>query len=495
MAVLLAGSRVAWAGPPSSPPPNWPEVTPQPRAPQAIVGGQATATCGWPSVVALQTGGLCTATLVHPRVIVYAAHCGTLHGEALFGERVDTPAREVPILACERFTDVFAVSSMDYAYCLLAEPVEDIAITPPLFGCDEDLIQIGTPVTIVGFGDTTSEDPPSVGIKHEATTQIVNMLSTVMIGGMGVGADSGDSGGPAFVQLDDGSWRMLGLVSGGGGDGGTVQYVPAPVTIAWIEDRSGVDITPCHDADGNWAPTPACEGFYIATEPGASWAAGCPSERSGPSDRCGPPWTELVDVEPPSVAFIEPLDGDVLPGPPIVFGVLAEADDGGGVGVAQLRLRIDGEPWPLVDEVPPYRFDGVEIDIAGTHLLELEAIDAFGNLASVGANIVVGEVGDDESGTDESGGESGDDADTGTSSGSDDGATAPGCACTLDAQQRPAIWALLPLLALGLRPRQRATNTLRARSRAWTLTPARARRAARARHPSTSRRSRPGRRA
>src|SRR5687768_132103 len=45
-----------------------------PVPPTSIVGGSEVAACGWPSVVALD--GTCSGTLVHPRVVLYAAHCG-----------------------------------------------------------------------------------------------------------------------------------------------------------------------------------------------------------------------------------------------------------------------------------------------------------------------------------------------------------------------------------------------------------------------------------
>jgi hypothetical protein len=437
----------------ASPPAQTDSLTSRPAA---IVGGAASDTCAWPSVVALQTGGLCSATLVHPRIVAYAAHCGTFHSKVLFGERVDMPAREVATVLCERNSDLFAVSSMDYAYCLLAEPVDDIAVTPPLFGCDEALIEIGTPVTIVGFGDTSSQDPPSVGIKHEAQTQVVGYLSTVGIGGMGVGADMGDSGGPAFVELDDGSWWLLGIVSGGGGDGATVQYVPAPNIVAWIEDRSGIDITPCHAGDGSWAPTPACEGFHVQTEDGATWADACPSVRSGAAQRCGPAWDELVDTDPPSVAFVDPLDGEVFPSAPVVFEVLAEADDDGGVGVQEVRLRIDGSAWVDAlgrtgDQVPPYRFGDLGFAGDGMHVLELEAIDHFGNVAQANATIVVGEVGDSE--TDSGDGES-DDGESETTGSVD----APGDGCSCATEPRHGSLASLLMIILCGCGRGRATS-------------------------------------
>lgn len=425
--------------------------------PAAIVGGEPSGTCAWPSVVALQTGGLCSGTLVHPRIVAYAAHCGTFHSKVLFGERVDMPAREVATVLCERNSDLFAVSSMDFAYCLLAEPVDDIAITPPLFGCDEELIEIGTPVTIVGFGDTTSEDPPSVGTKHEAQTQVVGYLSTVGIGGMGTGADSGDSGGPAFVELEDGSWWLLGIVSGGGGDGKTVQYVPAPKIVAWIEDRSGIDITPCHDGDGSWAPTPACEGFYVQAELGATWADACPSVRSGASQRCGPGYGDLVDEDPPNVAFVDPLDGEAFPGAPVEFEVLADADDGGGVGVAEVRLRIDGTAWidalgRTGDQVPPYRFGDLSFASDGMHVLELEAIDHFGNAAFANATIIVGEVGDSE--TDTGGGESGGETESSAHVDPPD----PGCSCASGPGRRPLSSLLWVVFLWGCTQVPRATR-------------------------------------
>lgn len=465
LAPATLAAAIAWPSPGSiaeaSPPPDA-----LARPPQAIVGGEPSSTCAWPSVVALQGGGLCTATLIHPRVVAYAAHCGTLQAKVYFGESIDSPAREVDTLYCERNSPLFAVSSMDYAFCVLAEPVVDIPVTPPLIGCDQALIEVGTPVTIVGFGDVSGEDEPeSTGIKHEAETEITAILTTIGIGGMGVGADAGDSGGPAFVELDDGSWRLLGLVSGGGGDGATVQYVPAPLIVPWIEDQTGIDVSPCHVGEGGWAPTPACEGFYISTAPEAAWAEGCPGQRSPPSERCGPPWTEIVDPDPPTVSFVVPLDGDVLLGPPAVFGVVAEADDAEGVGVGglDLRLRVDGQPWldahgePALDQVPPFSFPDVELDSAGPHELTLEAVDPLGNASEATITVVVGDPGPGETGDT---GEPADTGETGTGpsetgdpSQAEDGGS--GCACGLADERRPSALALVGLSALLLGRRRR----------------------------------------
>jgi hypothetical protein len=437
LSAMLAAS--ASAAPPQLIPP-----------PSEIVGGGPAEVCEWPQVAALTLGGTCTATLIHPRVLVYAAHCGTLHSQAVLGEQTDMPARELELLRCERATDVFGVSSMDFAYCELREPVEDLAIAPLLFGCDEALIEVGTPVTIVGFG---LDGEGMLGTKHVAQTSIVSLLSLIGIGGMGTGADEGDSGGPAFVQLDDGTWRLLGIVSGGGGQGGVVQYVPAPVTVAWIEARSGIDITPCHAADGSWAPTPACTGFFVATDSGASWDEGCPGEVSGYSDRCGPAFaSEPIDDVAPDVAIVDPLDGEAS----LELDVVVQASDVGW-GIREVRLELDGEPWLDIwqrqarDEVPPYEFASMTIPSEGAHAIVAIAEDWAGNVGMSQVNITIGESGDStESDTDTSEPDTGDSTGDGTPDGSSDG-----CRCRATSPSWPGA-ALLPFFALlGLRRRPR----------------------------------------
>ncbi|MFV8754051.1 trypsin-like serine protease [Nannocystaceae bacterium ST9] len=452
LAALLALPITARAAPPELAPP-----------PSTIVGGQPAQVCEWPQVAALTLGGTCTATLIHPRVLVYAAHCGTLHDHAMLGEQTDAPARTIDLLRCERASDVFAVSAMDFAFCELREPLDELAIAPLLFGCDEALIEVGTPVTIVGFG---LDDQGGLGTKRVATTSIASVLSLIGIGGMGTGADEGDSGGPALVQLDDGSWRLLGIVSGGGGGGGVVQYVPAPVTVGWIEDRSGIDVTPCHAADGSWAPTPACAGFLVASEPNASWAESCPSVLSGPSSRCGPAFaSEPIDASPPAIAIVEPASASELAAAPVELDVAVEAGDRGW-GVREVRLELDGSPWFDVwqrqarDEVPPYEFAGMAIEQDGEHAIVAIAEDWAGNFTSSAPVLV--QVGDASESSTESGDELGEDS-SGSSdaSGSSDDASAEGSAsaCRCDARESDPAWpAGLALALLAIRRRRRATT-------------------------------------
>ena len=465
--IQLAVSSTVTAGSP----PNG-ELAP---VPAAIVGGAPTPVCAWPAVVALRTGGVCTATLVHPEVIVYAAHCGTLHSKALFGEDIDTPAREVPIRECARFAKFNAVSSMDYAYCVLEEAVTDVPLIPLLSGCEESLIGVGTPVTIVGFGNT-NPDPDagdSVGIKHAAETSITGILTTIGIGGMGTGADSGDSGGPALVQVADGSWRVLGIVSGGGGHGATVQYVPAPLTLPWIEGHSDIDISPCTDVDpegdvpSSWAPTPTCGGFFVANDesPEASWAEGCAGPLSELSEACGDPWTPNPEAVPPSVAFVAPLADEHFPLAPAHIDVEAAVDPGDS-GVRSLTLAVDGVPWTdggdstVEDAVPPYRFLGVEIEAPGEHVLTLQASDHEGRVGVASVTVVVAEIGGEESGSET--GETGVGGEDEIGSRGDEGGA--GCTCEFGSRSPGpgrawGVWATMALLGAAGRRRRRGNES------------------------------------
>lgn len=266
-----------------------------PDDPQGIYGGAPVDTCAWPA--AIFVGG-CTASLVHPRMVVLAAHCVAFGSpyEALFGENYFQPVRTVPIEGCVEHPQwgqgMPGDGQHDIAICELTQPIDDVPIVPILMGCEAEMLQPGAAAWLVGFGQ--ADDALGDGPKREVATEIQQVgTDAIWVGDDVHAACYGDSGGPAYLQLPDGSWRVFGATSGA-----ATQSPECPQTgvwtmihpyVPWIEETSMIDVTPCHDADGTWNPSEACTEFPLAPGVGdGSWAQGCEGEASEASASCGP---------------------------------------------------------------------------------------------------------------------------------------------------------------------------------------------------------------
>src|SRR5690606_30748851 len=178
-----------------------------PRDPDAIFGGTDVATCGWPSTVEL--GGSCSGTLVHPEVVIYAAHCGASYGKIYLGESIAAPARAVAPEWCLIYPGGGPGEGDDFAVCKLAEPVTDVPIVPILMGCETAALKAGVEVSLVGFGNA---DEGPYGVKREVRARVNGFKGDeIFIGGAGKDTCQGDSGGPVYVQLADGTWRVFGI--------------------------------------------------------------------------------------------------------------------------------------------------------------------------------------------------------------------------------------------------------------------------------------------
>jgi MYXO-CTERM domain-containing protein len=310
----------------------------EPTSPR-IFGGQEASTCQWPTTALVTaSGSLCSSVLIHPELVVTAAHCIDLDDppfDIKFGELHYSPEQKVKVDFCKRSPNYSGeVGGYDIAFCKLAEPVEEIPPTPVPYGCETSIVQYGWPVTIVGFG--RPDDENQAGTKRFAETSILSPVNDdtleVMIGENGSTACNGDSGGPAYVQYPtDGSWHAIAIVSGGVPGCGLAgrSYVLIEPWIPWMELASGLDLTPCHDRDGTWNPGPRCGRFAIdPLQDGVSWGDWCASAVSGPNETCGEPYQgELYDPFPPG-------DSD----PAGCECRLGRAQDGIGWGLAWLGL-------------------------------------------------------------------------------------------------------------------------------------------------------------
>ncbi len=290
-------------------------TTPQLRSvdaaePLPIVGGQFAQSCEFPSAVSILEGDetpvMCSGTLVHPEVVAFAAHCvnperpivGIGFGEE--GQGKVGPQRTVGIEDCVGHPQYFNAGYPDIAYCVLSEPVLDVPRVPILAGCELDVLQPDLEVTIVGYGSTFGHyvdgelETEGVGPKRY-TTQSIDYVDAefdevYMLGPDGSqSACFGDSGGPALVEMSDGTWRVFGAASRlydpGGFPGPAIPgnfcgvgviYGLLTTQLEWLEVESGRDLTPCHDEQGDWSPSEDCGQFPMAPGVGGgSWDEGC----------------------------------------------------------------------------------------------------------------------------------------------------------------------------------------------------------------------------
>ena len=425
-------------------------VTQDKRAP-AIFQGTEADECQWPTVVHVGAGGTCTGTLVAPDLVVTAAHCfGSIPQASIrFGEsRGSGPGITMAAEFCVTSDDWTGnVGSGDFAFCKLPQKV-DLPITPIVFGCELDILTNGRAVHIVGFGNNQSGDNSSsnsddsgAGIKRYDATVIRTTFSpgdeAIYVGRQGQeDSCSGDSGGPVMVEFPDGTWHNAGILSGGPpscGNGPGIYMVPG-ARADWIEEASGVDVTPCHDATtGEWAPTPLCAGFQTDPFQAGSWTndtcGGLP--RSAASATCGEPFDTVDDTTPPTVAITSPTNGTSFPDDPSTFDINITADDVGW-GIQHVAISINGQAQPNLRESPPYDFTGVTFP-EGAYTLTAIATDWAGQVTeSEPVGIAVGNVeppdpttsttGDESSTGDDSAGDDGS-ADDGTTTGDSGGSS------------------------------------------------------------------------
>lgn len=286
---------------------------PDPEQAPRIFGGQEAKTCQWPTTALITAAGsLCSSVLIHPQLVVTAAHCIDVDDppfDVKFGELHYSPQRKVEVDFCKRSPNYSgAVGGFDIAFCKLREPVDEIPPTPVPYGCETSVIQYGWPTTIVGFG--RPDDENQAGTKRFSETSILGPVGDdsleVLIGEAGSTACNGDSGGPAYVQYPtDGSWHAIAVVSGGVPGCGIAgrSYVLIHPWIPWMELASGLDLTPCHDRDGSWNPGPRCGRFAIdPLQDEVDWSSWCASAVSGPNATCGDAYTgDLYDPFPPTM--------------------------------------------------------------------------------------------------------------------------------------------------------------------------------------------------
>jgi uncharacterized protein (TIGR03382 family) len=326
---------------------------------QDIVRGTVSEDGAWPAVVTL---GGCTGTLISPRVVLTARHCGT-PSAAGFGNRSDSSSDWISVIDREGHP------STDIALLTIAEPGPTAPV--PIGRVALSAEHVGQEVIIVGFGQTGEYNSDS-GIKREGVTRIYSFDGEEITVGESPTAHTcyGDSGGPYFTEWD-GVLTVFATTSYGTAlcETGLAVGMRVDVVQDWIDayvaehdppqceadgrcaaDCPELDIDCCDAADGACSDAcgpeldPDCrdcgaDGWCVADC--ASIDPDCCDGADGVcDDACGPELDADCAGDDPPGGDDPPDDGDPPGGAgdgDIVSGGCATAGDGGGAtGVALL---------------------------------------------------------------------------------------------------------------------------------------------------------------
>lgn len=264
------------------------QASPPPVVP--IIGGEPTAPGEFDGVVAIQAGnGLCSGTVVAPRLVLTAAHClDQLDDNSTvivhYGDEVDQgTVAAVSWDSHPRFCPDCKEDLYDFGYVEIASDfVVPGGYQVPIASQLEwdEAIHAGAEVILVGFGDDPGAEGDTIGIKRKVTTTIGKLTPAGLefyAGGNLRDSCNGDSGGPAFARMGNGELRLAGITSRGSNPCGKGGYYGAPyAALCWLRDETGVDFVggACANCDCiDTAPPDDDKGCSIASPPSTSWSA------------------------------------------------------------------------------------------------------------------------------------------------------------------------------------------------------------------------------
>ncbi len=205
--------------------PHEPLVLPDEVLQQArgIVGGNETRQWDQVGMYIIDggAGGVCTATLVHPGWLLTAGHCADEAGSDDYFF-VGYDADDIGFGDLKAVREAFVHPSYDMSAShphdlALLELYNEIDYIEPIPVNETEIDQdwIGVWLHFVGFGSDTYYGGPGAGLKRETDLRIFDYTSLeILTYTEGSSTCTGDSGGPAFVDMD--GWLYhAGVISGG----------------------------------------------------------------------------------------------------------------------------------------------------------------------------------------------------------------------------------------------------------------------------------------
>jgi hypothetical protein len=279
----------------------------------------------------------------------------------------------VPVAYCERFPEAKLGNGTDIAFCALQQPVTDIEPARVLAGCERDAFTVGSDALVVGFG----MDGPDGGngTQRVGSVRIATLGDEVLTDDAEVDTCAGDSGGPLFLEIEEPDGhiqRRLAAITSSGSETvcgqGVAHYVNLSQKLAWLEDASGMDITPCFDGD-RWLPSPLClskRDLAPRLDGESDSVLECRVAGDAlPLSTCGQAYSRQKDNASPSIHRTQPVGNPIertlgRDEPYVDYEIKVTAEDGGS-GIKHVSFTLLDEDSEIlvkrVDEVPPYGLD------------------------------------------------------------------------------------------------------------------------------------------